>query len=55
MMGDNPDNIRAEIEQKTSVSEINGKVISLVDSTSAIISDKEKVSLKEVKQWLLII
>lgn len=49
MMGDNPDSIKAEIEQKTNVSEIDGKAISLGDAVSDIIKNQEKISLKAVK------
>ncbi|NLD37645.1 MAG: sigma-54-dependent Fis family transcriptional regulator [Desulfatiglans sp.] len=48
MMGDNPDNIRSEIEQKTSVSEVDAKAYSLGDAASGIIKS-EKISLKAVK------
>lgn len=49
MMGDNPDNIKSEIEQKTNESGVNGEAISLSDTASNIINNSEKVSLKEVK------
>ncbi len=49
MMGDNPDNIKAEIEQKTNVSGVNGEAMIPGDAADDIFNDTKRVSLKEVK------